>query len=379
MQAAAAVQLEREHHARLRARGRRRRARRRGRRRTRRLRDRGAGRRACRAGTATITSSQPSGGGCSTDGVADHVGARERRFPTVAQRAGAERDVLALAEQPFGRQPRGRAAVDRRGDRFERRSRDTERREALGAHAAQHARAHAVAEERGHRREPVARDPRRLVHGRDLLGRVDAPQLGEDRARRRRARRCGSELAEERVHRRVTCRRRRRCARSVSPGIARSAPRSFAGIPRDRVEVLAREVLEAVVAVGQQVHRAGVAHDDAARRERRACPPATAGRRPTPRGRWPRGRAPARRCRRAPSRSRQWSSSAPAAMRRSRPDSVELGPAREPEVSVFGDRDDLLAAVAAVAVFPHDRLEHEHHARLRARSTRRTRRRGRCR
>ena len=176
----------------------------------------------------TSSSSQPSGGGCSTDGSPTTIGARERRFPTVAQRARAQRDVLARAEQPFGRQPGGRATVDRRGDGFERGRRDAERGEAFRAHAAQHARAHAVAEERGHRREPVARDARGFVHGRDLLGRWNAPELGEDRAgvdelgaregARRRAR-----------TRPATCRRRRRCARRSSPGIARSASSSFAG------------------------------------------------------------------------------------------------------------------------------------------------------
>ena len=64
-----------------------------------------------------------------------------------------------------------------------------------------HARAHAVAEERRHRREPVARDSRGLLHGLNLVGRRDAPDLGEDRPGVGHLG-VGQELSEERVHRR---------------------------------------------------------------------------------------------------------------------------------------------------------------------------------
>ena len=152
-------------------------------------------------------------------------------------------------------------------------------------------------------------------------------------------------------------------------------------VPRDRVEVLVREALEAVVAVGEHVHRAGVAHDHAARRERPGARRATADRRRRPRGRWLRGRGSSASI---PPRSisvRQWSSSAPACQcrKRSYPDSVELGPAREPQVAVVGDRDDLLAAMPAVRRLPTPPARTRAPCPARARSTRRTRRRGRCR
>ncbi len=102
-------------------------------------------------------------------------------------------------------------------------------------------------------------------------------------------------------------------------------------------------------------------------------PQATAGLRPTRCGRSLRARGTTRRCRPAPSvRDTRGAGSSRAAI-------VERGGRREAHVAVVRHRDDLLRAVAGIAVVPDHRLEYEHHAGLQNRTTRRTRRRDRCR
>ena len=274
-----------------------------------------------------------------------------------------------------GGSQRGRAAVDRRGDGFERGSRDAERREPLGAHAAQHAGAHAVAEERGHRREPVARDAAPLRARRRsspaTASRHSSAKIGPASTNSR----VGEQLARSSAciagrHAVDADARARRRGRG-----SRGARRAASRVPRDRVEVLAREAFEAVVAVGEQVHRAGAAHDDATRRERARA------REPEPVRAGDRARVGlaaehqhvdlvALHLGRGTGRARRRAHDA---------DSVELGPAREPQVAVVGDRDDLLAAVAGSGRRPRRPARTRAPCPAAARSTRRTRRRGRCR
>ena len=175
------------------------------------------------------------------------------------------------------------------------------------------------------------------------------------------------------------------------------------GIPRHGIELVGGEVLEAGVAVREQVHRRGFAHHHAPGCERASA------REPQARGVRHGARVRlasehrARRHRRVPSRRRTASArkcscgcdlrpsiarapgghpTGPSDLRlarRHRPTPSSSARLESQSNPPSADRDDLLAAVAARAVVPDDRFEHEHHARFEHDRQRRTRRHDRCR
>ena len=113
-------------------------------------------------------------------GRADDVGARERRFPAVAEHAGAEHDPLASARRV---RAGARSTRPRRAARRRRRTPASSTRapRTRGADAPQVARRRAGSQRGDHRREPGRATVAARADARDLVGLGNRPELREQR------------------------------------------------------------------------------------------------------------------------------------------------------------------------------------------------------
>ena len=185
------------------------------------------------------------------------------------QHAGAQSDAIALGHPPVGDETANRlVAVDDAERAFERGRRRAQSAHALLEHALQLHLAHAGPQRFDGGSERVLGDGDRGTDALDLGRALHPARRRASRPRRRRARAFGNVAVNSCSNSGVRPSTPIRCA-PETPGMPATAPMMFGGVPAHRVQALGRDLGgHAEVGDAQQVDGSGLAHDDAARRER---------------------------------------------------------------------------------------------------------------